>query len=122
VGFDPNFSLGQSAPPIAGMVGLDALIDSGASHCCIDEAVALNLNLPLINQRQVSGVNGITLMNFYIAQIYVPSLRHVLYGEFAGVRLQTGAQRHFALMGRNFLQQFTMIYEGMTGAVSLTTP
>ena len=53
----------------------------------------------------------------HLAQIYVPTLHHILYGEFAGVHLKAGGQAHAALIGRNFLQSFTMTYDGRTGSV-----
>lgn len=53
------------------------------------------------------------------AQIHVPSLVFNHYGQFAAVDLAAGGQRHAALIGRTFLQHFTMMYEGRTGNVTL---
>jgi hypothetical protein len=56
-----------------------------------------------------------------MAQIHVPALEHTIYGLFAGVHLAAGGQRHRALLGRTFLHSFTMIYEGATGTVILSS-
>ena len=56
----------------------------------------------------------------HLAQIYVPALDFTMYGVFAGVHLTAGGQPHYALMGRTFLQEFTLVYEGRTGTVTLS--
>jgi hypothetical protein len=45
-----------------------------------------------------------------------------MWGEFAGVQLAAGGQRHQALVGRTFLQRFTMAYDGRTGEVTIAGP
>ena len=60
------------------------------------------------------------MANVYLAQVHVPSLNFTMYGAFAGVELAAGGQVHGALIGRTFLQHFTMIYEGRTGTVTLS--
>ena len=52
-------------------------------------------------------------------QMYISALRHKIYGRFAGVNLIGGGQRHCALLGRTFLRNFTMVYEGRTGTVRI---
>ena len=58
--------------------------------------------------------------NYHLAQIYVPDLDHTIYGQFAGVHLAAGGQPHVALIGRTFLRDYTMTYEGRTGQVTLS--
>jgi hypothetical protein len=55
-----------------------------------------------------------------LAQVSFPALGFIQYGTFAGVHLAQGGQQHNALIGRTFLQHFTMIYEGRSGAVTLS--
>jgi len=43
-----------------------------------------------------------------------------MYGAFAAIDLIAGGQWHHALIGRTFLQEFTMVYEGRTGTVTLS--
>lgn len=94
-----------------------ALVDTGASESCIDSALANTLKLPVINQEDRSGAHGRYKLNIHLAQVYIPDLDWVIFGRFAGVHLHAGGQPHFALIGRTFLQDFKMIYEGETGTV-----
>jgi hypothetical protein len=79
------------------------------------------LNLPIIDKKPISGIGGQQEANFYLAQVNMPSLAFTLYGVFAGVHLQAGGQRHKALLGRDFLRPFTMVYEGKTGTVTISS-
>jgi hypothetical protein len=96
------------------------LVDTGAGESCIDNLLAGQLNLPIVDRRPISGVHGAHIVNMYLAQIHVPSLAFTIYGAFAGVDLAAGGQVHKALIGRTFLQNFTMVYEGLTGSVKLS--
>ena len=50
-----------------------------------------------------------------------PILDFIQYGRFTGVDLAAGGQVHKALIGRTFLQYFTMVYVGKTGSVELSS-
>jgi hypothetical protein len=58
----------------------------------------------------------------HLAQIHISTLKFTLYGTFAGVHLIKGGQVHKALIGRTFLRHFTMVYEGKTGRVTISSP
>lgn len=122
IGFDPAFQIGKAdvPPPMAGISNVSALVDTGASESCIDNLVAANLKLPIVNRREISGIAGKHEVNVYLAQIHVISLNFTIYGAFAGVDLRAGGQAHVALIGRTFLSHFTMIYEGRTGTVTIS--
>jgi len=122
IGFDPTFDPTKPASPKPGLSGLKALIDTGASISCIDSLLAAQLGLPISDRRFTSGAHGAKEVNFHLAQIHVPSLHHTIYGQFAAVDLIAGGQQHHALLGRTFLYQFQMTYDGMTGAVTLSRP
>jgi predicted aspartyl protease len=107
--------------PIAGIKGVQALVDTGATESCIDSQLALNLNLPIVDRRKISGTYGPHEVNIHLAQVHVPSLNFTVYGAFAGVHLAAGGQPHKALIGRTFLRHYTMIYEGRTGNVTLSS-
>jgi hypothetical protein len=123
IGFDPTFDPETlpSGVPISGVEGVRALVDTGAGESCIDNILAASLNLPITDRRPVSGIHGSRLTSMHLAQIHIPSLGYTLYGMFAGVDLHAGGQPHLALLGRSFLQSFTMIYEGRTGNVILSS-
>lgn len=122
IGFDQSFKP-SNLPilPIAGVKGLNALVDTGAGECCIDNLLASQLKLPIVDRRPISGAHGSHPTNMYLAQIHVPSLGTTIYGVFAGVDLLAGGQVHHALIGRTFLQNFTMIYVGKTGTVTISS-
>ena len=121
IGFDPAYTYTVGgAPPNAGIKGVMALVDTGATESCIDSLLAASLKLPIVNRREVSGSAGKHIANVYLAQVHVPALGFTIYGAFAGVELAAGGQAHSALIGRTFLQGFTMTYEGRTGTVSLS--
>jgi hypothetical protein len=95
------------------------LIDTGASASCIDEQLAQQLQLPLVNQFQVSGVGGAVMLNMYLGQIAIPGLVTVQHGLFAGVHLAAGGQPHRAIIGRTLLRDTLFIYDGRSGSAKL---
>lgn len=120
IGFDPNFNpQNLRQVPTPGIRNVNALVDTGATECCIDSMVATNLGLPIIDRRMIGGVGGVQLVNMHLAQIRVNGLNVTMYGAFAAVHLQAGGQIHVALIGRSFLRNFTMTYEGRTGTVEI---
>lgn len=122
IGFDSEWK--PAVPNIAPksiLQNLEALVDTGAAECCIDSFLASQLNLPIVDRRIIAGAGGKHEVNVYLAQVHVPALKHTIYGAFAGVDLQAGGQVHKALIGRTFLQHFTMQYFGKTGSVILSS-
>lgn len=115
IGFDPQFRPEDPHTVILPERRYPALIDTGAHSSCIDSQLAEALGLPIIDRIRVGGVGGSTEVNAHLAQIYVPSLDHTIYGEFSGVHLALGGQPHQALLGRDFLRRFTFAYEGRNG-------
>lgn len=114
IGFDENLNTSHPDLPIK---DAKALIDTGAGDNCIDNDLAMQLNLPVFDRRPLSGIHGMFQANIFLAQVYIPSLHHVINQAFAGVALAAGGQPCQVLLGRTFLQHFTMRYEGTTGRV-----
>jgi len=119
IGFDPAYKPGPGVTPVAGQKKLPALVDTGAGESCIDSTLAMHLKLPIVDRRVVAGAHGAKEVNMHLAQIHIPSLNFTIHGSFAAVDLIAGGQTHHALIGRTFLQNFEMIYEGTTGTVRL---
>jgi len=119
VGFDPNYRHTSGAVPVAGMKAIHALVDTGATECCIDALLAAQLNLPKVDKRAVAGVHGAHEVEIVLAQVHVPALTFTVYGQFAAVDLSGGGQPHLVLIGRTFLRHVTMTYEGITGMVRI---
>jgi hypothetical protein len=119
IGFDPTYDPANPNRPVLPQPPVHALVDSGAFASCIDSGLAMQLNLPIVDRQAISGVGGRHEVNMHLAHVHIPSLNFTIYGPFAGVNLIAGGQAHHALIGRTFLQNFTMIYEGHTGSVKL---
>ena len=123
IGFDPTFDPAQPADgkrPVPGIEGLHGLVDTGAIESCIDNLLAAQLNLPIVDRRMIAGSAGPHQANVYLAQVHIPFLSYTIWGAFAGVNLKAGGQVHSALIGRTFLRAFTMVYEGRTGTVTIS--
>jgi predicted aspartyl protease len=119
IGFDKTWNLQSGGTPSPGVTGVKALVDTGASESCIDQILAANLGLPIVDRRPISGSHGAHDTNMYLAQIHVPGVNFTIFGVFAGVDLKDGGQVHEALIGRTFLQRFHMTYNGNSGSVVL---
>lgn len=118
IGFDANYRPGNKI--ILPEDEYPALVDTGAVQSCIDSELASALQLPIVDRTNVAGALGKGPVNMHLAQIYIPALDSVTYGEFAGVHLNAGGQPHTALIGRTFLQHYSMNYNGTTGSVILS--
>lgn len=120
IGFDPTFDPKQAIAPKAGISDVAALVDTGATESCIDNLLAAQLGLPIVDRRPIAGIHGTQEVNVYLAQIHIVSMGRTIYGAFAGVDLAAGGQVHKALIGRTFLQHFNMAYNGLTGTVTIS--
>lgn len=120
IGFDRAFRMGSAERPDIPDDLRPALVDTGATANCIDADFARRMGLPLRNRGEVAGIGGLITVDYYLAQIYVPGLERTIYGQFAGITLQAGGQPYYALIGRDFLQNYTLVYRGRSGSVTLS--
>lgn len=97
-----------------------ALVDTGACESFIDSDLAKKLDLPVIDTTQISGVGGMATHDVYLAHINNVGLEFSQFGRFAGVHLTNGGQPHGVLLGRTFLENVMMVYDGIRGQVTLT--
>ena len=54
-----------------------------------------------------------------MARIYVPSLDRLLFQSFTGVKLRQGGQWRQVILGRTFLRQYRLVYDGTNGQVEI---
>lgn len=120
IGLDHDLMMAAATRTDALHRALPALLDTGSDTTCIDSDLAYALNLPVADQMIVSGVHGRGLVNLHLARIYIPGLDAVFSGAFAGAGLEAGGQPYTAILGRDFLRQFRLTYDGRTGAVTLS--
>jgi len=98
---------------------IEALIDTGARESCIDEDLAVQLQLPMIDRVDGSGIGGTEKFNVYLGHIRITALGLLEYGRFLGVKLRAGKQPHQALLGRTIFRQMILVYDGRDGTVRL---
>lgn len=101
---------------------VNALIDTGASTCMIDTKLAAELDLIAIDKTSVAGVNGPADHLIYMAAILVPQLEIHQFGRFLGANLKDGGQEHEVLLGRDFLANTIMIYDGCRSQITIASP
>lgn len=115
----PAPPLPSSAQP-AQPTYVPALIDTGAYASAIDDALAQQLQLPIVNQRVVVGVGGQVTLNEYLGQILIPVLSASQYGTFTGAHLATAGVGYRAILGRTLLRDCLLVYDGESGSVKLS--
>lgn len=121
IGFDEKFRANGGRPELA-VKDVHALVDTGASTNCIDSDLAMTLDLPIVDQARVAGISGPKIVNVHLAQVYIHELDEVIYEQLVGVDLSAGGQPHSALIGRSFLRNFKMVYDGALGEVMICEP
>ncbi len=121
IGFDPHYQPQDGNHPDLPSARFPALIDTDAFQSCIDSNLAEQLDLPIVGRQAISGALGAGAVNYHLAQIHIPILGYTEYGRFAGVHLTEGGQSYQALLGRTFLIDFNMVYEGPTGAITISS-
>ena len=112
--------LTKAGKPIPLPLGGLALIDSGATYCAVDESVVLQLGIPPYGSVKVHGVGGASDQLTYPASLSFPGtpIPPITFFDFYGAPLlPTGI---IALIGRNVLRHFVLVYNGPGGHVSLS--
>lgn len=96
-----------------------ALIDTGSISTCIDEEVAKQMNLPIVNVvNMASASHALSKANQYPIKLQITGLPMFFNAPTAtGAPLK--AQGLLALIGRDILQSCTFIYTGALGQISL---
>jgi len=108
---------GQQPPsPVTGL----GLIDTGASSTCIDEAVAQQLGLPVIDVVQISTPSHAQVQqNVYPAMLEIP-VGHIRVSVPRAIGAVLSGQGIIALIGCDFLQNCTLHFNGPAGMFTLS--
>ena len=109
----------ENKPLPAAVTGL-ALIDTGATLCMIDESALQSLGIPPSGIENVIGATGRGNQPTYPASLTFPGtpIPPIAFTNFIGSPLK--AAGIVALLGRNVLRHFVMVYNGPGGFVSLS--
>ncbi|MCX6026849.1 MAG: retroviral-like aspartic protease family protein [Chloroflexi bacterium] len=97
-----------------------ALIDTGASDTCIDEQVAKELGLPVVDQvNMASASNAAIIRNVYPITIEITGLPNPINAPRA-IGAELAPQGLLLLVGRDALRFCTLFYNGITGELTLS--
>ena len=108
----------RTSPPVR----YSALIDTGATATCVDVELANRLNLPVIGESgALAGALGAGQSLEYRAIIQIPELNAVFTGPVIGVHLSAGRQTYDAIIGRDFLRQLRLVYDGPDGSATISS-
>ena len=122
IGYDPDFRPHPGRPPDLPPVQYRALIDTGATATCVDVALANRLNLPVIGESgALAGVLGAGQSLEYRTVIQIPELDAVFTGPVIGVHLSAGRQPYDVIIGRDFLRQLRLVYDGPNGTATISS-
>ena len=110
-------SLSGASPPPVPAKAVAALIDTGLASTCIDDNLAQELGLKVIDRRPVRGPDKEKMVNVYLARVVVHATRRESLASFVGLEL--GANWPIVL-GRDFLADIVMTYDGVNGIVTIS--
>lgn len=105
--------------PVPSAISGNALIDTGASLCAVDQSVVQSLDIPPIGSSTIQTPAGASQRPTYPASLSFPgtTLPNISFVDFIGSPLQ--ASGIVAIIGRNVLMDFVFVYNGPGGFVSL---
>ena len=98
-----------------------ALIDTGAEGSCVDERIARELRMPVVDTVTVFWAGESGEHNVYAANIVVHHLELRVQGMLVGVDFIPGDIPQEVILGRTFLEGTIMIYDGLKGEVTLAS-
>lgn len=95
---------------------VDAILDTGSEWSLIEDSLASAVfYLPVIDWQQIRTAMGWGRRPVYMAQLTIPPLTYSKLHRFVGVNLGSD----LAILGRELLVDFRLVYSGRTGAVTL---
>ena len=112
-------ALSEAKQPVAAPITGLALIDTGAASTCVDETVAQKLGVSPIDVVRIASASHAQAEK----SVYPVRLRllgttiEIAASRAIGVPLQP--QGFIALLGRDFLERFVLIYNGSAGEMTL---
>lgn len=98
-----------------------ALVDTGATHTCIDKQVAKRLGLPPLSSRDVLTASGITRQPVYFVMLTIATdpAQKIDPLPVLGADLAAAAHGLIALIGRDLLARMALLYLGPAGEWAL---
>jgi hypothetical protein len=100
-------------------VGL-AMVDTGASKTCVDGHVISAMSVPPLNRIEIHTPGGLTNQYLYPARFVFPGTQLPPIDFSSVIGSELAAQGIVALIGRDVLQHFLLVYNGTAGMFSLS--
>jgi hypothetical protein len=95
---------------------INATLDTGSEWSLIEDTLASTvLYLPVIDRQIIQTAMGSGSRLVYIAELTIPQLTYTKLHRFIGVDLGSD----LAVLGRELLADFRLVYSGRTGSVTL---
>ncbi len=96
-----------------------ALIDTGSAYCLVDEEVVVSLGIPQYGVTTIHTAGGIVQCPTYPASLSFPGtpLPNITFLDFLAAPLRPAGI--IAIIGRNALKDFLLIYNGLGRSISL---
>lgn len=98
-----------------------ALVDTGACKSMIDEELAVKLGLVVVDKANCIGIGGGSVHSIYMAGIIIPHLDYQQFGQFMSAPLKKSGNPQHVLLGRDFLSNTVMIYDGIRAQVTIAS-
>ncbi len=119
IGLDPEYKYESGSALNSDIMQVPAMVDTGAVFSCIDDDLSRSLDLPLVDRRVFCMLNGKRECNAYLAHMVVPALSLFQHGIFYGLCFAEIDQPYQAVLGRTFLRDMMLVYDGRTGCVRI---
>ena len=94
-------------------------MDTGACPSFIDVSIAKELGLRFIDKGKSRNVFGAREVRIYTASIEICQLKYKRRAPFPAIDLIGAGMPFKAIIGRDFLSELNMDYDGWTGRVTL---
>ena len=109
----------QVPPPVAGL----ALIDTGSGLCYIDQNVLQSLGVPPYSFQPTKGATGNALTLTYPASLSFPNtgIPAITFWDFVALPSLFQEHGYIAIIGRNVLSSWVVIYNGPGGSMTVAT-
>lgn len=96
------------------------LIDTGASDVCIDYRLAERLGLKVIDQTMVGVVGATVPAKIYLGRVVIPQLGFDRMMRLYALKVRHAT--HEILLGRSFLQNYIVTFDGPAGIFTFAKP
>ena len=108
--------------PIPDAINGEALIDTGASHTCIDDSTASQLGLKIIDTVSLQTPSGTSTHNRYMISVNFVGANNNLPNipKLSVIGADLKNQGILVLLGRDLLRSCVLVYNGAMGHFSIS--